>query len=113
MFAGESRLMNPSTSNLPAKYSVSIPPCGSWLCYILSCADDTLYTGITNDLEKRLAAHNAGTAARYTRGRGPVELAFVESCADKSAALKREMEIKNLFRTEKLALIESAIRQPE
>lgn len=70
----------------------------------------TLYTGITNDLRKRLAAHNAGTATRYTRARGPVELVFVESCADKSSALKREMEIKSLLRTEKLALIESAMR---
>jgi putative endonuclease len=98
-------LMNPSTSNYPATCSVPIPPCGIWLCYILCCADDTLYTGITNNLKKRLAAHNTGTAARYTRSRGPVELVFVESCADKSAALKREMEIKSLVRAEKLALI--------
>lgn len=102
--------MIPSTSNHPAKCSVAIPPCGSWLCYILCCADDTLYTGITNDLEKRLAAHNAGTAAKYTRARGPVDIVFVESCADKSAALKREMEIKSLLRPEKLALIEWAMR---
>jgi putative endonuclease len=102
--------MNPSTSNYPATCSVAIPPCGIWLCYILCCADDTLYTGITNDLEKRLTAHNAGTAAKYTRARGPVELVFVESCADKSAALKREMEIKSLLRPEKLALIEWAMR---
>lgn len=74
---------------------------------MLRCADETLYTGITNDLAKRLAAHHAGTAARYTRARGPVELLFVEGCSDRSAALKREMEIKRLLRTEKLALIES------
>jgi putative endonuclease len=55
-----------------------------------------------------LAAHNAGTAARYTRGRGPVELVFVESCTDKSAALKREMKVKSLSRTNKLALIGAA-----
>ena len=89
---------------------VAGPLNGKWLCYILCCADNTLYTGITNNLEKRLAAHNAGTATRYTRARGPVELVFVESCADKSAALKREIEIKSLLRLEKLALIESAIR---
>lgn len=111
MLAGEWRLMNPSISNQPAKCSVTIPPRGIWLCYILCCADDTLYTGITNDLEKRLAAHNAGTAARYTRGRGPVEPVFVESCADKSAALKREMEIKSLVRAEKLALIACSLNQ--
>jgi putative endonuclease len=80
----------------------------SWVCYILRCADDTLYCGITIDVEKRLAAHNHGTAAKYTRARGPVKLAFTESCSDKSAALKREMEIKSLSRTRKLALIESA-----
>ena len=99
--------MNPPTSNHPAKCLVAIPPGGIWLCYILRCADNTLYTGMTNDLEKRLAAHNAGTAAKYTRGRSPVELVFVESCADRSAALKREMEIKSLVRGEKLALIKS------
>jgi putative endonuclease len=73
----------------------------------MCCADNTLYTGITNDLEKRLAAHNAGTAAKYTRARGPVELVFVESCSDKSIALKREMEIKSLARAEKQALIKA------
>ena len=83
-------------------------PAGHWLCYILCCADGSLYTGITNDLVKRLAAHDAGTAARYTRGRGPVRLMFVEGCAGKSAALKREYEIKRLPRSGKLALIASA-----
>ena len=92
------------------KCSVAIPASGNWICYILRCADDTLYTGITNDLEKRLSAHNAGTATKYTRARGPVELVFVGSYADKSSALKREMEIKGLLRTEKLKLIESARR---
>jgi putative endonuclease len=79
----------------------------SWLCYVLRCADDTLYCGITNDLEKRLAAHNAGTASKYTRTRGPVELVFVEDCADRSAASKRELAIKNLTRAEKILLIRS------
>ena len=104
----ESRL---TASNHPAKRSVAIPPGGTWLCYILRCADGTLYSGITNDLEKRLAAHNAGSATKYTRGRGPVELVFVERCADKSSALKREMKIKSLLRIEKLALIEATARQ--
>jgi putative endonuclease len=79
----------------------------NWLCYILRCADDTLYTGITNDLEKRLAAHNAGTAAKYTRTRRPVVLVFAEDCADRSVAAKRELAIKNLTRAEKLVLIQS------
>lgn len=80
----------------------------SWCCYLLRCADDTLYCGITNDLDKRLAAHNAGTAAKYTRSRGPVILAYVESCEDKSAALKREMAIKALPRAAKLTMIAAA-----
>lgn len=76
----------------------------NWVCYLLQCADNTLYCGITNDLGKRLAAHNAGEGAKYTRGRTPVKLRYSEPCADKSAALKREMEIKALSRAEKLAL---------
>ncbi len=76
-----------------------------WFCYLLRCADGTFYCGISNDLDKRLAAHNAGTASKYTRSRGPVELVFAESCADKSAALKRELAIKRLPRARKLALI--------
>jgi len=77
----------------------------NWICYLLRCADDTLYCGVTNNLDKRIAAHTAGTAAKYTRARRPVELVFMQDCGDKSAALKREMEIKNLSRTEKLVLI--------
>ena len=80
----------------------------NWVCYLLRCADDTLYCGITNDLDKRLAAHNAGIAAKYTRSRGPVELVFTESCIDRSSASKREMEIKKLTRVAKLALIHPA-----
>ena len=80
----------------------------SWYCYLLQCADDTLYCGITNDLDKRLAAHNAGEGAKYTRGRTPVKLLYRESCADKSAALKREMRIKRMSRNEKLNLCKSA-----
>ena len=77
----------------------------SWVCYLLRCADDTLYCGITNDLEKRLAAHNAGEGAKYTRGRLPVNVVYSEACADKSVALKREMQIKRLSRTAKQALL--------
>jgi len=77
----------------------------TWVCYLLRCADDTLYCGITNNLEKRLAAHNQGVAAKYTRSRGPVTLEMVENCTDKSAALKREMAIKRLSREKKITLI--------
>jgi putative endonuclease len=79
----------------------------SWVCYLLLCVDGTLYCGITNNLEKRLAAHNAGTAAKYTRSRVPVELVFAESCADRSAASRRESAIKRQTRAEKLLLIQS------
>lgn len=77
----------------------------NWICYLLQCADNTLYCGITNDLDKRLAAHNAGEGAKYTRGRTPLRLVYAEPCADKSAALKRERQIKRLPRSEKLALL--------
>ncbi len=76
--------------------------------YILRCADGSLYTGWTNDLARRLAAHNAGTASRCTRSRRPLELVYSERCADKSAALRREAAIKKLTHSEKEALIASA-----
>ena len=77
----------------------------NWVCYLLRCADDTLYCGITNDLDKRLSAHNAGEGAKYTRGRTPLQLVYTETCADKSAALKRELKIKRMSRSEKQALL--------
>lgn len=76
----------------------------SYWVYILRCADDTLYTGSTDDVERRLAVHNAGKGAKYTRGRGPVTVVYREACDDKSAALRRENAIKRLPRAEKLAL---------
>jgi putative endonuclease len=77
----------------------------TWFCYLLRCADDTLYCGISNDLAKRLAAHNAGTASKYTRVRLPVVLVYSEECADRSAASKRENAVKKLNRTAKQALL--------
>ncbi len=80
-----------------------------YFVYILRCSDGTLYTGITNDLTKRLSDHNSSAAgAKYTRSRRPVDLVYSETCADKSAALKREMAIKKLSRSEKNALITAA-----
>lgn len=76
----------------------------SWLVYMLRCRDGSLYTGITNDLPKRLKAHAAGKASRYTRSRLPVRLAYQEPHASKSAALKREAAIKKLPRHLKLSL---------
>jgi len=78
-----------------------------WYLYILRCRDNSLYTGITTDVEKRLEAHRSGKGAKYTRGRGPLELVYREQCGDHSAALKREAEIKRLSRDEKLKLIQN------
>ena len=80
--------------------------------YILCCADGSLYTGWTNDLEKRLKRHNAGTASKYTRTRLPVELVYSESFPDKSSAMSREAEIKKLSRGEKLRLIAEHEKTP-
>ncbi|MBQ7745379.1 MAG: GIY-YIG nuclease family protein [Ruminococcus sp.] len=73
--------------------------------YILKCADGSLYCGWTNNLEKRLSAHNAGTASKYTRTRRPVELAYFEQFETKQEAMSREYHIKRLTREEKLKLI--------
>jgi putative endonuclease len=76
-----------------------------YIAYILSCGDGSLYTGWTNDVEKRLAAHNAGRGGKYTRGRLPVRLVYREAFASRSEAMRRESAIKRLSRAEKLALI--------
>jgi len=83
---------------------------GEWHVYILRCADHTLYTGIARDIEARLAQHNAGTGARYTRARRPVELAYSEPAGNRSVALRRECAIKRLSATEKRALIDTVPR---
>lgn len=75
-----------------------------WIVYIVRCKDGTLYTGITDDLEQRIAAHNAGKGAKYTRGRGPVQVVYSEVCGDKSQALRTESQIKRLPRSEKIAM---------
>ena len=73
----------------------------SFYVYLLRCADGTLYTGYTDDPVRRTKVHNAGKGAKYTRTRLPVELVYQEACADKSAALRREYEIKQLTRVQK------------
>ena len=73
--------------------------------YVLRCGDGSLYTGWTNDLKQRLAAHQSGKGAKYTRGRLPIEMVYFEEMPDKSAALKRENELKKLKKTEKELLI--------
>jgi predicted GIY-YIG superfamily endonuclease len=82
----------------------------AWHVYLVRCGDGTLYTGATNDLPRRFAAHSSGKGARYTRGRGPLVLAWSEEVADRSAALRREHQIKRLRRSEKLRLVRHDIR---
>lgn len=83
------------------------PEMMAYTVYILRCSDDTLYTGIATDPVRRLAVHNSGKGAKYTRSRLPVALVYQEACPDKSAALRREWAIKRLSRTEKLRLIQT------
>lgn len=80
--------------------------CSDHWVYVLRCADDTLYTGYTTDLERRVAEHDAGTGAKYTRGRAPVELVHAEAFDSRSAAMAREYEVKTLPRAEKERLVE-------
>ncbi len=77
----------------------------NWIVYILRCTDGTLYTGITNDLERRMAEHEAGQGAKYTKGRGPFKLVYQEICQDRGVASRREIEIKSLDRKAKLSLV--------
>lgn len=77
----------------------------AWQVYVLRCGDGTLYTGIARDADKRLAQHRAGKGARYTRGRGPLSMAYVEEAATHGEALRREAAIRRLGRAGKEALI--------
>jgi putative endonuclease len=85
--------MNPASEN-------------QWYVYILECSDHSLYTGCTNNLAKRLSAHNSGKGAKYTKAKLPVHLLYAEPATDRSQAQKREAEIKKLSRTDKLSLVE-------
>ena len=76
-----------------------------WFVYLLRCADGTRYAGSTTDVEARVQAHNEGRGAKYTSGRRPVRAVYVEGCASRSAALKREHALKRLTRSQKDALI--------
>ncbi len=80
-------------------------PPGAWLVYVLACSDGSLYTGVTNDLSRRLRAHAAGKGGAYTRARRPLRLVFVEGQAGRGAALCREAALKRLSRAAKLALV--------
>jgi putative endonuclease len=82
-----------------------------WCVYLLRCGDGTLYTGITNDLSRRLAAHRAGRGARYTRGRAPLKLLHSEPAATRSEAQRREHALKRLRRPDKLAFLDTLRRR--
>jgi putative endonuclease len=90
-----------SESEYPARVVKPAP----WFVYVARCADGTLYTGIALDVAARIAAHDAGRGARYTRGRGPLALCAVRRCADKGSALRLELALKRLPRAEKEALV--------
>ena len=77
-----------------------------WFVYILRCSDGTLYTGSTDDVQRRLQVHNSGKGSKYTRSRTPVEVVYSEEVESHSAALKREYAIKQLTRQQKIKLIE-------
>lgn len=77
----------------------------TWTVYLARCSDGTLYTGVTTDLERRLAEHNAGCGASYTRSRVPLALVYREPAPDRSGALRREHAIKRLSRAEKEKLV--------
>ena len=80
----------------------------NWYVYLLRCRDDTLYTGMTNDPRRRLAAHNAGTGAKYTRARRPCTMIYCEALDSRGAALSREAALKKLPRARKLGLLSTA-----
>lgn len=83
-----------------------------WYVYMLRCADHSLYTGVATDLDARLAAHNAGKGAKYTRGRRPVVLVYREAARGRGAALTREFAIKRLTAAAKRRLIAAPVRRP-
>ena len=84
-----------------------------WYLYILRCADGSLYTGITTDVQRRLADHRSGKGAKYTRGRGPLELVYQECCEGHSHALRREYQVKALKRSQKEDLIKNWASDPK
>jgi putative endonuclease len=80
----------------------------TWKVYMLRCRDGELYTGCTVDLERRLKQHSSGSASKYTSSRGPVTLVYEETCTDRSSALRREYQIKQMGRHEKVRLVQTA-----
>jgi len=81
-----------------------------WVVYLVECSDETLYAGITTDVEARVAKHNEGIGAKYTRTRRPVALVYEEQAVDRGAALKREHEIKQMSAAEKRRMIQEVAK---
>jgi putative endonuclease len=79
-----------------------------WFVYILECADNTLYVGTTNDIEKRVIKHNTGKGAKYTRGRGPVKVIYSRSFESRAEACAEEYRLKRYSRNDKLAIVEKS-----
>jgi len=92
--------------------SKEVKSADQWYLYLLRCSDGSLYTGITNNLERRFKMHQAGKASRYTRSHGPVEMVYSETCGDRSSALIRECEVKEWPRAKKEKLISGEILKP-
>jgi putative endonuclease len=86
-----------------------VPRGGRWFVYVVACGDGSIYTGIARDVAARVAAHEAGRGARYTRGRGPLRLLVVKAFASHGAALRIEYALKRLDRSAKIALVESPV----
>ncbi|MBD3281735.1 GIY-YIG nuclease family protein [Candidatus Uhrbacteria bacterium] len=101
-----SQKLNPLAGN-PKNPAKLVNPGKNWHIYILRCADDSLYTGITTDLNRRVNEHNSGTASKYTRCRLPAKLIWSEGSHTESSAKKREIEIKKLPRGQKLSLLKN------
>ena len=104
---GERFALGREAASLPEKESLP----QAWYVYILECADGTLYTGMTNRLERRLAAHNAGKGAKYTKTRRPVRLRYFETLENRSQALRQEAAIKKLSHAQKHAMCENFARE--
>lgn len=97
---------------MKVKEEISAAPASVWSLYILECSDGSLYTGVTNDIDRRFLAHQEGKASRYTRTRRPVALVYREECGSRSQALSRECAVKSLSRRQKDELIRTFTSSP-
>ena len=105
---------SPQSTSAPARAPAPAPaPAPPWSLYILKCRDESLYTGISNDIDRRFLAHQEGKASRYTRTRRPVALVSREECGSRSQALTRECAVKSLSRRKKEEMIEGKKREKE